>query len=139
MVSATPGWRADRSGHSLPELLVALTFLAATLAAMASVTLLATGWTADAVLRQRALATAEAALDSLVVLPVTPAGGDRSETDPPWTVAWHVDPTVAGGGATAASGPPAATLRVTVTGPRGPAPVVELRGLWIALPPAPLP
>jgi Tfp pilus assembly protein PilV len=125
-----------RAGHSLPELLVAMTFLAATLAAMASTAVLATRWTSDALLRQRALSIAEAALDSLAALPVRPTAGGRPAPEPPWIVRWEVTPADAAGESGAASGSRAAGLQVTVTTADAPVPAVELRGLWIPSLPA---
>jgi len=60
---------ADRAGHSLPELIVATTFLAATLVAVGGSALLGARWTDRAATRQRALWLAEQVLDSLATLP----------------------------------------------------------------------
>jgi hypothetical protein len=132
-VTPPPG----RSAHSLAELLVALTFLGATLAALASSTVLATRWTTDAVLRQRAVALTEAVLDSLVFLDHPPGPGSRQERDPPWAIRWSVEPAAGGGGQGSAGGggSPAATVRVTVSLTGQVTPAAELAGLWI--PPRP--
>jgi Tfp pilus assembly protein PilV len=131
-VTPTPG----RSGHSLAELLVALTFLGATLAALASSTVLATRWTTDAVLRQRAVALTEAVLDSLVFLDHPPGPGSREERDPPWAIRWSVESAGAGGpGSMDGGGSTTATVRVTVSLTGQVTPSAELSGLWI--PPRP--
>jgi Tfp pilus assembly protein PilV len=129
--------RAVRGGHSLPELMAALTFLGAALAGITSSTLLAGRVTADAVVRQRALSAAASTLDSLGAEPGIPGSGSKAETDPPWVLDWRVDP--AGAGLGAGARPGAATLRVTVTADAAAAPIVDLRGLWIASPPEYLP
>jgi hypothetical protein len=119
-----------RAGHSLPELIVALTLLGATLAAASATALLGARWTHEAVLRQRALGVAEATLDSLSVLDWQPAAGERDLPDLAARVEWSVEGLVAGGGA---------TVRVTVQAVGGTqgggSPIAELRGLWI--PPLP--
>jgi Tfp pilus assembly protein PilV len=120
-----------RPGHSLAELVVALTVLAATLGAISSSVLLASRWTEASVLRQRALSTAEAVLDSLTARPDLPVTGSRVATSPPWLVEWQVDPQ----GARANT----AVLRVTVTGTARGAPAADVRGLWIPPLPGPLP
>jgi Tfp pilus assembly protein PilV len=132
MVSPRAAW----PGHSLPELLVALTFLAVTLAGMTSSAVLASRWTAEAVLRQRALSAAEAALDSLAALPDRPTAGARADADPPWLLSWEVEPVAAATGRAAVG---AAWLRVTVTLSGAVLPAAQLRGVWMALPPGPLP
>jgi Tfp pilus assembly protein PilV len=119
-------------GHSLPEFLVALTVLAVTIGGISASVLLASRWTEGSVLRQRALSAAEAALDSLAALPDPPLAGSRSAAGFPWLVEWDVEPWEG-------AGPAAATLRVRVTADVRGAPAVELRGLWSAPPPGPLP
>jgi Tfp pilus assembly protein PilV len=110
-----------RPGHSLPEVLVALTFLGASLTAMASAAVLASRWTGDAVGRQHALAVAEAVLDSLTGLPDAPQPGSRDVDR--WTIEWTVD-----------SVAPATARMIRLTAWRaGPGPPsVELRGVWVA-------
>ena len=53
------------SGHSLPELLVALMFLAVSVVAVGAGAVQGSRWTAEAVARQEALGLAAAVLDSL--------------------------------------------------------------------------
>jgi Tfp pilus assembly protein PilV len=110
-----------RPGHSLPEVLVALTFLGASLTAMASAAVLASRWTGDAVGRQHALAVAEAVLDSLTGLPDAPQPGSRDVDR--WTIEWTVD-----------SVAPATARMIRLTAWRaGPGPPsVQLRGVWVA-------
>jgi hypothetical protein len=112
-----------------------MTFLAVTLAALTSAAVLATRWTSDALLRQRALPAAEAALDSLSALPDLPTAGDRAGPEPPWIVQWEVTPSDGGSAVSALSGSRAAALRVIVTRADAAVPAIELRGLWIASPP----
>jgi Tfp pilus assembly protein PilV len=131
--------RAAPAGHSIPELIVALTFLAAALAAVTSSTLLASRWTTDAVLRQRALSAAEAALDSITARPDLPSRGSHSSSDPPWTTEWEVVPLLTDDGAVSGYRSGSALVRVTVTLEGALAPAAELLGLWINLPPGPLP
>jgi type II secretory pathway pseudopilin PulG len=116
-----------RAGHSLPELVVALTFLGASLTAMASTAVLATRWTGHEVARQQALSVAETILDSLALASDPPVVGtaDRER----WTIGWAVDSVA----------PALRALRVTVDIPADPMPPVELRGLWLAPLPGPLP
>lgn len=116
-----------RAGHSLPELVVALTFLGASLTAMASTAVLATRWTGDAVARQQALSMAESILDSLAFASDPPVTGTAEQER--WSIAWDVD----------SVGPAIRVLRVTVLLPAAPLPVVELDGLWLAPLPGPLP
>lgn len=116
-----------RAGHSLPELLVALTFLGASLTAMASTAVLATRWTGDAVARQQSRSVAESVLDSLALAPDPPVRGTAHRE--PWTIGWAVDSVA----------PAIRLLRVTVDRPGDPVPPVELRGLWLAPLPGPLP
>jgi Tfp pilus assembly protein PilV len=110
-----------RSGHSLPELLVALAFLGATLAGLASASLLGARWGRDAVLVQQAVARAAAVLDSLVLSPHEPVPG-TDEANPAWgATEWTILPL----------GPTSVRIQVTVTPPAAAAPV-RLEGLWIA-------
>jgi type II secretory pathway pseudopilin PulG len=135
-----------RRGHSLPELIVALTLLGATLAGVASTAVLGSRWTTDAVMRQRALTLAESVLDSLVGSPGMPGSGEVTDLAPPWVVQWAVEPLTDTG---------AARVRVTVAVPHsvtaahskttahsvtaGDRPLAELHGLWIPPLPGPLP
>jgi Tfp pilus assembly protein PilV len=120
MVGRARGMVAVRPGHSLPELVVALAFLGASLTAMASASVLASRWTGDAVGKQRVLAVAEAVLDSLLSLPEPP--GDGSLAVGPGTIEWAIDSVGFQG---------ARLVGVTATGAgQGPVPI-QLRGLWI--------
>ena len=67
--------RVHRAGHSLPELIVAVTFLAATAAAVGNLAVFGARRTAEAVGRQHAVRTAEIVLDSLVAAPPAAVGG----------------------------------------------------------------
>ena len=60
--------RRLRHGHSLPELVVAVTFLASTLVAVGGTAVLGARWTARAATVQGAIRVAEHVLDSLAVL-----------------------------------------------------------------------
>lgn len=123
-----------RSGHSLPELIVALALLGATLAAVASSAVLGARWTHEAAARQGALAVAEAVLDSLNALADPPGSGDRELSVPPWVVEWVVAPGDASRG-----------LGVRVHARPGPGatsparPLAEAYGLWLPPLPSPLP
>jgi Tfp pilus assembly protein PilV len=116
-----PSGNRPRPGHTLAEVLVALTFLGASLTAMASAAVLASRWTGDAVGRQQALAVAEAVLDSLTGLPDAPQPGARDVER--WTLEWAVD----------SVGPAKARMiRLTAwTAERGPH-SVQLSGVWVA-------
>ncbi|MFP4623121.1 MAG: hypothetical protein ACLFRX_02970 [Gemmatimonadota bacterium] len=63
-----------RRGHSLPELIVAVTFLGVGVAAVSASTILGARWTGDAVARQRAVDLAAATLDSLVACAAPTSG-----------------------------------------------------------------
>jgi Tfp pilus assembly protein PilV len=122
------GWVGAPAGHSLPELVVALTFLGASLTAMASAAVLASRWTGDAVDRQRALIVAEAVLDSLLQLADPPEPGSVSLEG--WTAAWAVD----------SAGPThARVVEVTAGRMDRSRPAVRFQGLWVAPPWGPLP
>jgi hypothetical protein len=98
-----------RAGHSLPELIVTITFLTAALAGVGASSLMGARWATAAVRQQEGVRLAGAILDSLVWTP-SPATGSR--TDGPWDLRWEVD------------GP-----RIVVTaGAGGGTPVVELEG-----------
>jgi Tfp pilus assembly protein PilV len=121
-------------GHSLPELLVTLVFLGVALGSVGSAGLLGGRWTADAVLRQEALAACRMVADSLVRLPVQPASGGRDEGDPRWRVEWWVS----AAGASADPVEPAAPVAVAVTARShrdGERPLVTLHALWTPAPP----
>ena len=75
-----------RTGHSLPEMIVTLAFLAATLGAVSAGALAAARTTAAAVDRQDALAVASAALDSLLTAEaIIPEAGQSGR----WRVEWR--------------------------------------------------
>lgn len=61
-------------GHSLPELVVAMVFLGATIPAVGATAALAARWTADAVTRQEALRLAAQTLDSVAAAAAPVAG-----------------------------------------------------------------
>jgi prepilin-type N-terminal cleavage/methylation domain-containing protein len=125
---------SHRAGHSLPELIVALALLGVTLGAVASSAVMGSRWTHDSVARQRALALAEATLDSLAAFARPPASGERKLPDPPWVVEWAVAP-----------GERERGLQVRVgtrAGDETRAPtriLAEVHGLWLPPLPAPLP
>lgn len=76
-----------RQGHSLVELIVAVTFLGVTLAAVTGSTLLGARWVGEAAEEQRAVRLAEDVLDSLAAS-TAPAPGtlDRDGLRLRWTV-----------------------------------------------------
>lgn len=71
--------RAVRSGHSLPELIVAVTFLATTLVAVGGTAVVGARWTARGAATQEAIRIAGRVLDSLAVVPA--AVGGTGEVD----------------------------------------------------------
>lgn len=77
-----------RPGHSLPELIVTVTFLTAALAGVGASSLLGARWASAAVHQQEGVRRAGALLDSLVWTP-SPATGSRS--DGHWRLRWVVD------------------------------------------------
>ncbi len=77
-----------RPGHSLPELIVTITFLTAALAGVGASSLLGARWATAAVRQQEGVRLAGSVLDSLVWTP-SPASGSR--TDGPWRLHWAVD------------------------------------------------
>ncbi len=81
-----------RSGHSVAELIVAVTFLGAALGAVGASTLLGARWTAEAAAREEALEVAAATLDSVAQAPEPVSGAlSRGRLD----VAWRADgPTI---------------------------------------------
>lgn len=74
-----------RPGHSLPELVVAVTFLGVALGCVGASTLLGARWAADALRRQEAVRIATAALDSLARVPEPESGALDS---PRWRLEW---------------------------------------------------
>ncbi len=62
------------SGHSLPELIVAVTFLAATLVAVGGTAVLGSRWTHRGARVQAAVRVAEGVLDSLAAVPEAGSG-----------------------------------------------------------------
>lgn len=113
-----------RPGHSLPELIVALTFLAVTLSAIASGAVVALRGTAEAVRRQEATTLALALLDSILAGP-EPAAGRRDA--PGFVAVWGTS-----------DGGPARGVSVNVRAPdeEGGRTLARLQGVWIPLPPA---
>ncbi|MDX1674553.1 MAG: hypothetical protein R3314_07165 [Longimicrobiales bacterium] len=99
MVTRTPA--CPPGGHSLPELIVAMTFLAATLVAVAGTAVLAEQRSGRAVATQRATRLAAATLDSVARIGGVTAGS-RSEAG--LTLVW---------------GPIGDRIRVTVVDPAG--------------------
>jgi hypothetical protein len=63
-----------RPGHSLPELIVAVTFLAGTAVAVGGMAVLGGRWTALSVARQEAIRLAGSVLDSVTAAPAAVAG-----------------------------------------------------------------
>ena len=83
-----PTLRFGPHGHSLPELIVAMTFLGATVVAVGGTALLAEQRSGRAAATQRATRIAAAALDSLARAdPVTPGGRSEAGLAVTWTVA----------------------------------------------------
>jgi type II secretory pathway pseudopilin PulG len=119
-----------RPGHSLPELIVAMTLMAATMAGVASTAVLGARWTTDAGLRQRALVVAGMVVDSLAGMAETPSPGEVVRPPPGLTVRWGVEPLADMG---------AARLRVAVLRGDEQRILAELHGLWVAPLPGPLP
>lgn len=76
-----------RAGHSLPELIVAVTFLGAAMGGVAASTLLGARWASEALLRQEALRVAGSTLDSLSAVPA-PVSGARASSR--WRLRWTV-------------------------------------------------
>lgn len=110
-----------RPGHSLVELIVALTLLGGSLVAMSATTLLSVRRTRDAVHLQEATGLATALMDSLLAGPDPRPGISRGA----WgSIIWEVDEAATGR---------VVRMRVGVA-PDGRT-TAELHGLWI--PPAP--
>lgn len=78
-----------RSGHSLPELIVALTVFTLLLGGVAAATTTARRLTIRAEARQEAVRTAARTLDSLIAAPDAAAGERISSR---WRTTWTVDP-----------------------------------------------
>ena len=114
-----------RRGHSLPELIVTLAFLAATLGAVAAGGVAATRRTDLAAGRQDAVVVAAAVLDSLLAIS-DPPPADDSTLAGEWRVAWRVREDGEG--------------KIVRVGARHPAARVGavVEGFW-AVPPVPLP
>ena len=74
-----------RPGHSLPELIVAVTFLGVALTGVGASSVLGARWAMDAVRKQEALRLAAATLDSLRTAPNPGSGRSRTGT---WSVEW---------------------------------------------------
>ena len=107
MITARPvprirGNRA-RPGHSLPELIVAMTFLGSTLVAVGGTAVLGARWTGSAATVQEAVRVAEHVVDSLAALPdPAPGATDVAGLRVGWSVSGHA-------------------VRVEVSAPTGPA------------------
>lgn len=116
-----------RAGHSLPELIVAVTLLATSAVAVAGMAVLGGRWTAGAVARQEAVRLAGAILDSVAAQPGATegrldvngfrvrwsAGGEHPGDTP--DLGDRSDPTAGGAGirvvvSRVAGGPPLAVL-----------------------------
>lgn len=110
-----------RPGHSLPELIVAVTLLGAALGAVSAMAVLATGWTSGAVLQQEGVRQTAAVLDSLLTAPLVEDGERRRAGV---AVRW----TARGAGS-------GLELAVTATGPDGRA-LARLEAPWF--PPQPI-
>ncbi len=77
-----------RTGHSLPELLVAVVFLGIALAAVGGAAWLGAAWTDAAITRQAGVRLAVTVLDSLAGASAFQAG---TATHGPLTVTWDAD------------------------------------------------
>lgn len=112
---------AARAGHSLPELIVAVTLLGVCLGAAGATAVLGSGRTGAGVLRQEAVRGAAMVLDSLLAADLVLPGGRR------WgrvNLAWALSPPVE-----------APRVEVVATGPAD-EPLAQLSAPWF--PPAPL-
>lgn len=83
-----PARVTPRPGHSLPELIVAVTFLGVALSGVSAATLLGARWAADAQRRQEAGRVAAAVFDS-VATAADPRAGSRDS--PRWRVRWTLE------------------------------------------------
>jgi len=118
-----------RSGHSLAELVVAMTIMGASLAGMAAVAMVGSRRTEEAVALQRAATVAAAVMDSLTLLGETPASGRRDPAAPGLVVLWEVQPRADG----------SSTVLVRVQRSTHADAMIVLSGLWITTPPGPIP
>ena len=110
----------SRQGHSLVELIVTLTFLAATLGAIAGGAVAAVRWTSSAARQQEALAVAASTLDSLLASPAPEAGSGEVRG---WSVGWEIAPDSAGRMVRVVASDSRTGLEAAIT------------GLWIPVPP----
>lgn len=120
MVIRTARWcprPTHRAGHSLPELIVAVMFLASSLVAVGASAVLGARWTARAAAFQDAIRVASAVLDSVAAAPAVTTGGRSIDG---FRVRW-----VAG---------PDGVIVVRVFA--GPEPIVQLAG--VRIPPVPV-
>lgn len=108
---------AHRAGHSLPELVVAVVFLASSLVAVGASAVLGARWTARAASLQDATRVAAAVLDSVAAAPAV-ITGDRSIDG--FRVRWAASPD--------------GVILVRVFA--GPEPIVQLAG--VRIPPVPV-
>lgn len=110
-----------RRGHSLVELMVALTLLAGSLASISATTHLSLRRTQDAVQLQEAGALALAVMDSLLADPDPRAGSGTGD----WgTMRWEAEATEGG-----------RVLRVRVGSLRDDRTVAEVESFWVPVPP----
>lgn len=106
---------ASRPGHSLPELIVAVAFLGASLGAVGATAAAAAGRTRDAVLKQEAVRQTGTILDSLLAAPQL-ENGERQLTGV--AIHWKVLESVA-----------TPRVEVVATGPRG-RELVRIEARW---------
>lgn len=110
-----------RGGHSLVELIVAMTFMGSAFAGISATALLGARWTAAAGARAEMVAVAASALDSILAdsTPPLAGAGDRQRVHLRWAVARD-----------------SAATRVTVdAGTEAPALSLRLEGVWAPSPP----
>jgi prepilin-type N-terminal cleavage/methylation domain-containing protein len=119
-----------RRGHSLPELIVALTLLGVALAGTAGAAFMGSRWTTDGAARQEALSVAQAVADSLTGLPAAPGPGTVVWDGSGWIIQWDVEGVAA---------PEAAWVRVRVMTRAGDRSLAQLHALWVPPIPGPLP
>lgn len=115
-----------RRGHSLPELIVALTLLGVALAGTAGAAVMGSRWTTEGAVRQGALSVAQTVVDSLTRLPDAPTAGADVWAGSGGVIQWDVE---------TAQVPAAAWVRVRVMTRAGDRSLAELHGLWV--PPIP--
>ncbi len=116
-----------RKGHSLAELLVAVTLLSGVLLTGGATALVGARLTTEAILRQEVSRSVGAVMDSLLRLPAVPVDG-RVLGGGPWAATWTVRPADDGSAevrieARGAGGEMLSVLRGTWT--RSPAPWVD--------------